>query len=157
MNTIKLNSINRLANGRIEYLYDAPKHFYKFVKDRNQNLFIDLPEDVDIQSIPDGILAIPFIGAILSVSMIMDYRIEVPEIDKTFYEAIPLIANTYKEQYPYVRFYFNVTSSKVVDCANTVTENSKSVFFTGGLDASSAFIGIYDSKPTLINVWGGGY
>lgn len=48
-------------------------------------------------------------------------------------------------------------SLKCKKCTNVLTDESEntSLFFTGGLDATSALTEVKDSKPLLINIWGG--
>lgn len=153
MKYINLRRLNIVGN-RCEYEFDYPKEFEQYVADPKQKLFFELPESYDIKSVPQGILTIPFVGSILCVSMLMGIGIKVPDIDRTFYECIPDIKASFKKMFPYVDFCFEVLSDTVTDCRYP-TREAPSLFFTGGVDATSALIEKIEEKPLLINIWGG--
>lgn len=103
-------------------------------------------------------MVVPFLGCMLSVAMLLRLKIEVPEIDKTFMESLPRIQDAYKRMYPYANFKLEVTAHKVVRCPNYYSPpqyTRTSLFFTGGVDATSALIEKIEDKPLLINIWGG--
>ena len=115
---------------------------------------MEYPKDCDVSQVPEGLLAVPFVGCMLSVSMLLNMKIEVPELDKTFFNCLPDIKKAYKEMYPYLNLSFNVSAQKITNCQYTI-EETKSLFFTGGVDATSALVEVADEHPLLINIWGG--
>lgn len=153
MKYIELKKINLIGN-RCEYEFDYPNEFEPYIADKNQKLFVELPLGFDLQSVPQEILAISFVGCILPVTLLLGIGIRVPIIDKTFFECIPDIKAAFKKMFPYADFCFEVLAKSTVDCSYEKTENT-SVFFTGGVDATSALIETLSEKPTLINIWGG--
>lgn len=89
----------------------------------------------------------------LSVSMLLNVGIEVEELDKTFAESLIDIQKAYKKMYPYLRLNFSISANRIVKCQHSTQE--KSLFFTGGMDATSALIEVVNERPLLVNIWGG--
>lgn len=152
MEIISLKNLT-IDNHRIEYEFQCPKRFIKYLKSDECKIILEYP-NCDLSKIPQGVLMVPFVGNILIVSMLMDISIEVPVLDKTFYESLPQIKRAFQKMYSYLNFNFNVKVDKLEDCRYDISPN-KSLFFTGGLDATSALINTYKEKPILINIWGG--
>ena len=143
-----------LKGNRCEYVCEFPDSLSKYLVDVNQNLFIELPAQYEANSVPKGILTIPFVGSFLCVSMMFNVGIKVPVLDKTFFESLSSVKDAYKKMYPYAEFCFDVLPDKIVDCTYDV-QQTPSIFFTGGLDATSALIDRIAEKPLLVNIWGG--
>lgn len=71
-----------LKGNRCEYVCEFPDSLSKYLVDVNQNLFIELPAQYEANSVPEGILTIPFVGSFLCVSMMFNIGIKVPVLDK---------------------------------------------------------------------------
>ena len=101
-------------------------------------------------------LAVPFVGIMLTATMLLDMQIRVNTLDKKFYESIPKIGQTFKAMFPQADLCFDVIADNLSE-THRHSANKSSVFFTGGLDATSALIELLNNgqKPTLINIWGG--
>ncbi len=153
MECIKLDKIS-ITGGGIRYFYTSSHGFNKYLNSKDGFLFVEYPNDCDLNQVPKGILAIPFVGCMLSVSMLLNMRIEVPELDKTFFNCLPDIKKAYKKMYPYLNLSFDVSAQKITNCQYTL-EETRSLFFTGGVDATSALVEVADEHPLLINIWGG--
>ena len=153
MEYIKLEKIN-VSGGGIRYFYTSPGKLNKYLASRENTLFVEYPNNCDLSQVPEGILAVPFVGCMLSVSMLLNLGIEVPELDETFSNCLPDIKKAYKKMYPYLNLSFHVTAHKITNCQYT-PEETKSLFFTGGVDATSALVEVADENPLLINIWGG--
>lgn len=153
MKTIVLKNIITYRGG-VKYEYIYPLRYERYLSG-NGTFFVEYPDDVKTESIPRSILAIPFVGNMLTVSMLLDIPIEVPELDETFYQSIGSIKAAYKRMFPYLRLNFDVRAVRVVDNTNTAVGNRKTLFFTGGLDATGALVRVADIHPTLVNIWGG--
>ena len=78
LNQIKLEPTK--VGTRILYDYSAPKSLLEYIK--GEPLFIEFPGDVS--NVPQAILAIPFVGIMLTVAMLLDVEIHVPELDNVF-------------------------------------------------------------------------
>lgn len=144
----------KVSGNRCEYIFEYPDEMSRYIVDNSQTLFIELPVHYNLQDVPEALLAVPFVGSVMCVTMLLGYGIKVPKLDKTFYESIPNIRNVFMQMYPYCDFCFDVKTSELVDCKMENACN-KSVFFTGGLDATSALVEHISEKPLMINIWGG--
>ena len=118
-----------------------------------EKLFLEVP--YDISSVPVSILAIPFVGAFATISMLIDEcEIYVKSLDQTFADSIISIQNVYRKMYSKTNLTLNVYCEEKVQ--NQYDENMKySLFFTSGVDASSALVEVVHMKPLLVNIWGG--
>ena len=158
MDTIKLNSIDieKVVGGgtKIKYNYTTCPYFDSFLRKNTIPLFVEYPAFVEISEIPQAILSVPFVANMLTTTMLLGIAIDVSELDLKFFESILDIEQVYRSMYPYSRLKFKVNVKNTVDCSY-VSSGKRSLFFTGGLDATSALIQTYREKPLLINIWGG--
>ena len=161
MNNKKLVLTNwEIKNNRIEYFFNYPSKIAKYYKDKKQtSLFIEYPSDCDLTKIPASVLMIPFVANMLTMTMLLNIAIEVPELDQEFYNSLKNIKASYKSMFPYINFNFDVRVKNLVNNQIKNTTLKESLFFTGGLDATSGLIELLKSpshkRLTLINIWGG--
>ncbi len=135
---------------RVDYQYNAPECVNALIK--GEPLFVEFP--CDMTDVPESILAIPFVGIMATVTMLLDVQLHVPVLDKTFYESIGSIGRVYQNVYPGSGLNLNVTADEIRDIKYIYARNT-ALFFTGGVDATSALHSLIDSKPVLLNIWGG--
>lgn len=156
--SITLNKID-LDEQKITYYFSIPDEIKAHVNhayiDKNGNgiLFIELPK-ISVKEIPNGILSIPFIGTMMGVAMLYRIPIKVEDVDAEYLETVKKLSAILKKMYPKRNWNLslkakNVTEQKIIGGAKT------SVFFTGGVDATSALIETINDKPLLINIVGG--
>lgn len=163
MNDKKLILTNwEIKNNRIEYFFNYPSQVAKYYKDKEHtSLFIEYPNSCDLSKIPVSVLMIPFVSNMLTMTMLLGISIEVPELDQEFYNSLKDIKASYKKMFPYINFNFDVKVKTLVNNQIKNTTLKESLFFTGGLDATSGFIELLNSSLhenlTLINIWGGRY
>ena len=130
MSSIALNKI-ALNKQRITYSFSVPDelkvHINPAYMDQNNNgtLFVELP---------DGI--------------------EVKEVDKEYFNTVKKIDAVFKKMYPKGNLNLVLDADKVTECQNYRGAKT-SVFFTGGVDATSALVETVTQKPLLINIAGG--
>ena len=137
---------------KVRYDYQAPDRFKKYIKGENY-LFVEFPaSEKDI--IPEGILAVPFVGIMLTATMLMGIKIKVRELDETFTKNLKNIETIFQNIYHTEKIKINVSPQKTIPCSYTASEQ-RSLFFTGGVDATSALVSTFSKKPLLINIWGG--
>ena len=140
---------------RIDYEYSEPDLLKKYIKkdylNRDEGLYVEIPGDAS--GIPEAILSIPFIGMMLTASMLLDLDIHVPVVERTFYDCLQSVRHVYKEMFPASHFNFNVTADSIQEI--NYESHMKATFFTGGVDATSALIENINLKPILLNIWGG--
>lgn len=137
---------------KVRYDYQAPDRFKKYIKGEN-HLFVEFPAS-DKEFIPEGILTVPFVGIMLTAAMLMGIKIKVRELDETFAKSLKNIEDAFQRMYHTEKIKIEVSSQKTTLCNYTAGEQS-SLFFTGGVDATSALISTFSKKPLLINIWGG--
>lgn len=137
---------------KVRYDYHAPDRFKKYIKGENY-LFVEFPA-IENEVIPEGILAIPFVGVMLTATMLMGIEIEVKELDEIFNKNLKNIEYSFQEMYHTRKIKIDVSPRKIVPC-NYIADEERSLFFTGGVDATSALISTFSKKPLLINIWGG--
>lgn len=144
----------KVSTNRCEYIFEYPDAMAYYIADTSQTLFVEVPAQYDLKDVPEALLTVPFVASVMCVSMLLGYGIKVPELDKTFYESIPNIRETFKKMFPYAEFCFEFETKRLVDCCYS-PQNKTSVFFTGGLDATSALVEHLDEKPLMVNIYGG--
>lgn len=138
---------------KVTYDYSAPEKFMQYVVDKEERLFIEFPVRGN-DKIPEAVLAIPFVGIMLTAAMILDVSIYVEEIDKTFYDNLSHMEHIFQSMYHTDKICMKVYTDKTLEC-NYKPLNRTSLFFTGGVDATSALISTLAQNPLLINIWGG--
>lgn len=136
---------------RVDYKYDAPKILREYIK--GESLFVQFP--CDMMKVPMSILAIPFVGIMATVTMLLNVEIHVPVLEKCFMDCIVKLSNIYEKMYPDSGLKIDVVSDKVAETKNIRKGTNSALFFTGGVDATSALIDLLDQNPTLVNIWGG--
>ena len=156
MEYLKLNSIKletTMLGTKVMYDYDAPACFNKYTK--GDHLFIEYPGD--LRNVPESILTIPFVGIMLTVGMLLNISICVPSLDEEFYRSIGRVETVFRKMYPRAGFHINLYADILNKLQSPLPppKNNCSLFFTGGVDATSALAELAGNKPLLINIWGG--
>lgn len=136
---------------RVDYKYKAPEILQKYIK--GVPLFVEFP--CDMTSVPMSILAIPFVGIMATVTMLLNVEIQVPVLEKSFMDCMEKLSKVYAKMYPDSGLKIDVFADNVTKTKNCSGGASSALFFTGGVDATSALIGLLDEKPILVNIWGG--
>lgn len=153
MDYVVLNHIE-IDGQRCIYDISYPDSFAHIIKDPKESLYVEFPETVNLQNVPEQILAIPFLGNVYFQCVFLGLGIQVPIIDRQFYQSLPNVLDAFRKMFPYLKVDCEVLADQVVDTVWTSTHR-KSLFFTGGLDATSALIETHQENPLLINIWGG--
>ena len=158
-NSITLNKIE-LDGQKIIYNFSIPSEIREHINpdyinsQDNGTLFIELPKDIDAKEIPEEVLTIPFIGTMIGVAMLYRTPIKVCCVDEGYFETIKKLDAVFRKMYPKGNLSLVLEASNV-----SMFESNRggrtSVFFTGGVDATSALIEIVNKEPLLINVAGG--
>lgn len=146
-----IHYVNTEHGTKVIYDYYAPKELKKYIKG-NEPLFVEFPGDIGLVS--RRVLAVPFVGIMLTVTMLLNMEIKVPALDRSFYNSLKEIEEVYKKMYPSVEINILVKAEEIVRCDYEPTDNI-SLFFTAGVDATSALVELIAKKPLLINIFGG--
>ncbi|WP_455674291.1 hypothetical protein [Phocaeicola sp.] len=128
MEKITLKRIN-ITGSKVEYYYDSPVKFSKFLRSPENSLFVEYPSHYNISEVPQSVLMIPFVGNMLIASMILNIDIEVPTLDSTFFQSISAIKEAYKQMYPYLRLNFNVRAKKIIESKYIPSEKKITFFY----------------------------
>lgn len=109
--------------------------------------------ETDMSSVPESILAIPFVSCVLPLMWLTDTVLWVDKIDWTFYEALVRIKEAYRNLYNHCPLKGNFVAARFED-NQYVPENENIPLFSGGMDAHTTYIRIHDTKPMLLNIQG---
>ncbi len=148
MEYIKLRSISKKDN-RIDYVFqisDGLKGWFS-----GKPFFVEYPET--IEQVPESIAAVPFVCSVLPLMWIADTVLEVPALDKAFYECIPELKKGYEAMYPETVFAGTLQVGKVVAC-DVPSSGGCAAYFSGGLDSVQTLVRHLEEKPDLISIWG---
>ncbi len=148
MGLIKLTDIKVFGNSA-EYLWSFDESLSEYFS--GEKFIIEYSEN--IEAVPKAVLAIPFVTNVLPLIWITDSVLEIPELDKDFYESIPEFKKGYINMFPETEWRGKVEVGKIIDCA-TKESGGSIVFFSGGLDATTSLIRHYEENPELAVIWG---
>lgn len=114
-------------------------------------LFIEYQEDVS--SVPQSLLAAPFVASIIPLMWVTNTVMWVKELDKSFYDAIIRIHDAYQRLYSHYPLRGNLIPANFIE--NELVEKRNSLLlFSGGLDANCTYVRIRNTKPLLFNIQG---
>lgn len=148
MESIELKYIHK-HNKSLVYEFTFTENLRSFFS--GNDFIVEYPED--ISSVPDAVLAIPFVCNVLPIIWLENAELIVPELDEDFYNSIPEFKKGYINMYPDAEFKGKLTVEKVVNCRRE-GQNGAAAFFSGGLDATTTLLRHLDEKPDLISIWG---
>lgn len=161
MKVIALKNII-LEKNTITYKFDIPEELRKhinmeYIDEHNQGtLFVRPQKETKLEEIPKSILSIPFIGTMMGIAMLYQIPIKVDEVDADYLKSTQELGLIFNKMYPQGNLKLKVISDRVIENKkNSVGTNKTSVFFTGGVDATSALVETINLKPLLINIVGG--
>lgn len=160
MSNITLKSISKKQN-EIVYRFNIPDEIKKHINETwidegEGKLFVKVPEEVRVDEIPNSVLSIPFIGTMMGVAMLYQIPIEIKEIDADYLESVKKLNSIFNKMYPKGKLKLEVIPASIVKNKTDGVERDKtSVFFTGGVDATSALVETVELKPLMINIVGG--
>ncbi len=107
----------------------------------------------NISTVPASVLVIPFVCNVLPIVWLTDAVIELPELDKEFYEGLPEVIEGYKNLSPMLNFNGSIQVKKFVSNSYK-TSDKVAALFSGGADAFATLIAHIKEKPNLVTIWG---
>lgn len=131
---------------------------YHFRADEDlQSFFSDFPFQIEypdkIETVPDAVLAVPFVCNVLPIIWLEDAVLHLPELDEDFYCSIPEFKKGYIDMFPDADFKGTIHADRIVNC-NRSSSGKTAAFFSGGLDATTTLLRHLDERPDLISIWG---
>lgn len=148
MEELVLSAIQTTGTNALRYDFSASDGLEKYFSD--VPFVIEYP--VDISSVPEAVLAIPFICNVLPIIWLTDSRLVVEEMDRAFYDCLPNVKKGYEGMFPESRFAGEICPKRLVDCDHE--NNGCGAFFSGGLDATQTLVSHIQERPHLISIWG---
>lgn len=142
-------------NNRVIYRYIVSDKLKPFFCESTE-YFIDYQnngEPIPLESVPEGVLAIPFVTNILPIIWLKDAELIIPELDKDFYESIAEFKRGFVGMYPDADFRGAVTT-KILTENRTQKKGKSGMFFSGGLDAWCTLVRHMEERPMLVLLWG---
>lgn len=149
MRYIKLDYIKKI-NDTIIYEFECSEELSRYFSENR--FFIQYQEN--IETVPDGVAAIPFVCNVLPIVWLTDSELIIDELDADFYHSIPEFKKGYVDMFPEASFLGKLNADKTVNCSNKSENKGVGAFFSGGLDAFTTMIRHIDESPTLISIWG---
>lgn len=149
MEFIKLNRIEHLSNG-ICYVFSTSTGLSKYFS--GKDFIIEYPED--ISTVPDSVLAIPFVACILPIIWLTNSKLALSELDEDFYHCIPKIKKGYEEMYPESVFGGEIDVIRVVKNERKNDAIQSAMLFSGGVDSVYTLLQHMKEKPKLVAIWG---
>ncbi len=144
-------TLNQIAKQSTKIIYDFS------VSDGLKKYFSGEPFIIEyaenIEDVPDSIASVPFVCNMLPIIWLSNAMLEIPELDKDFFEAIPEFKKGYIQMFPESNFAGKIITKPIKNvCNNTSTKSA--ALFSGGLDAVNTLVEHIDEKPHLIAIWG---
>lgn len=154
--------MERLMLQKIEAAKNRVCYKYECTEGLKQYFCEDVPfvveywgDDVplDLEKVPQGVLAVPFVCNVLPIIWLADAELVVPELDRDFYESIPEFKKGYVDMHRDAAFLGKITVLNPT--LNRPAQTGRSAaFFSGGVDAWCTLTRHIAEKPDLIAIWG---
>lgn len=141
-----------MNDGEVRVSVDVPPALRNYI--RQPSFFARYGEDVRLDAIPEGILLIPAVANIVTLSWATGAELHVPALDRRFADALSDVAAAFQEMYPPLK---TKQARLVVDRteAHPVTHgDAEGMLFTGGVDSTDALLEHVDAVTDLFSVWG---
>ena len=149
MKAITVHSVSADSNTlRVEFSVSAEMELY-FTGVR----VFEIEYSEDISAAPESVLVIPFVCNVLPIAWLTDATLEIPRLDKEFYEGIPDVLQGYRNMSPMLEFKGAIQVGQLEDNSYEPTEKTAALF-SGGVDAFATLIAHAEEKPTLVTLWG---
>lgn len=149
MNTIKV--LNVKAHAKSLYVkYEISNTLEKYFTEGH---IFEAEYSEQIDSVPTGILVIPFVCNVLPIAWLADAELEVPVLDREFYEGIPGVLEGYRNMSPMLTFKGSIKVGILEDNSYR-PKNATAAFFSGGVDAFATLVAHAQERPHLITLWG---
>ncbi len=150
MNNINISGIT-IDSGKITVRFTVSPDMEKYF---NADTFTT-EYNADLTGVPISLALIPFVSNILPIIWLTDAELQLPELDKDFFNSISEFKRGYESMFPMFEFKGNVRCDNIVNNASTTVESPHAAaFFSGGVDAFATLIAHAEEKPTLITLRG---
>ncbi len=150
MEKITVSNI-QIDSHKIRIFYEVSKGLEEYFDNQQRAFWLEYSDDVS--AVPKSVAIIPFVCNVLPIIWLTNSCLNVPELDKTFYESIDEFKRGYIEMYPMLSFNGQLKVNRIVE--NTYkADGGNAAFFSGGADAFTTLICHLEEKPILITLRG---
>ena len=115
-------------------------------------LTFEYDPDVDIRSLDDSIITIPFIALAAPAVWVSGKTFSVESIDNDLYESLKKIKEVFKLFYPTVSWDGDIVADRIIENlpSTWAKKDEMAVLFSGGVDSTATSIGRFYRKQLLI-------
>lgn len=112
--------------------------------------------DSDVSSLPESILAIPFVGSLIALTWATDSILWVKEIDETYFDSLKAVKTAYQELYSHFPLggRFVAAYKRKNRHIDNPGSNRAIVLFSGGIDAHTTYVRNRHKDLCLCNIQG---
>ena len=107
---------------------------------------------IDVSSVPESILVIPFLSNVLPIAWFAGFYIEVNDVDFDFLECIKVLKIEFQKQFPDYKLEGGLKAKKVTK--NKINGTNTAMLFSGGVDAYATYIRTHEKTPDLVTILG---
>lgn len=140
------------SNGRYTIPFEVPSELASCFK--VDSFWFESP---DAGVVPDSIAVVPAVANLLPFSWVFDCMLEVGELDKVFYDAIPKIKKGYIDMLQNLTLRGGLEVASVdVEHSNDLEKsyNAPLLLFSGGVDAWCTLVRHVQERPRIVSIWG---
>lgn len=119
----------------------------------NDNVLFSIDYGMDISSVPESVLVVPFVANILPLAWLCNAEVICEKIDADFLADIEKAKKGYEKMYPMLNFGGKITAISEKNLPAKQIHKS-ACFFSGGIDAWTTLMRHIDEKPVLLTIWG---
>lgn len=136
-------------NGKYEVTFELPPELRSFF--RESCFWFECP---DAGEVPESIAAIPAVASLMPLAWVFNYAVVVDVLDKTYFNALPLIKEGYSNMLPKLSLQGELKVGRIIACKKETASGSPLQLFSGGVDAWCTLVRHIDERPRLVTVWG---
>ena len=107
---------------------------------------------MDVSSVPESILVIPFLSNILPIAWFAGFDVEVNDVDANFFECVELVKAEFQKQFPNYELKGRLKAKKKTE--NNINNTNTAMLFSGGVDAYATYIRTHEKTPDLVTILG---
>ncbi|WP_167958233.1 hypothetical protein [Anaerosporobacter faecicola] len=155
MNTFIIKDI-LVKENRIDYEYVIEGEWKKYFSTKAE-FWVEYSED--IEDMPKALAAVPLVSNVIVLASIFNAKIQVPCLDKDFYESINAFMAGFANMYPVIPFKYQdvIYCDCIVDTKSNNRKNDDNnalLYFSGGVDAYTSLIRHEQENLILFTVCG---
>ena len=135
-------------NNKVTYLQNSSWRCKRYFR---ENLYVQY--DIDLSSIPESILNIPYVANVYPICWFLGATLKVKTLDKNFFYSIEKVKAEFAKFYPEILFR---NSKLIVEDWEEIEypNHNKAMLFSGGVDALYTYSKLESKEVQLITIHG---